>query len=218
MRKLSLGLTAIACAAAFSAWSYARLPAEIATHFDFEGHPNGFSSRLFAALFVPALGVVVAFTFTVLPRIDPRAANYAKFGAAYWTIANAVLVVLASLHVASLGKALGWPVDIRRIATIGVGGVFVLFGLVMKRIQPNWFMGIRTPWTLSSDTVWRKTHQFGGMAFVIAGVCIAALSLVTSGGMLQLVIVAAMVAALSPVVYSYFAWRREQGASASQRR
>jgi uncharacterized membrane protein len=212
MRKLIPGLLGLGVAAGFSVWAYPQLPAQVATHFDLQGEPNGWSSRLVASLLVPVLGLALAAVFTVLPRIDPRRANYALFGPTYWTIANAVLVLLAAIHIFSLGKALGWSVNMTRVAALGVGGLFVLLGNLMTRIRPNWFMGIRTPWTLSSDTVWRKTHRFGGVAFVIAGVCIATTALVASSWVLYGAIIVAAAAALSSVLYSYIAWKREQDA------
>ncbi|HEV8122943.1 MAG TPA: SdpI family protein [Gemmatimonadales bacterium] len=210
MRKLIPGLLAIAAATGFSVWAYPHLPAQVATHFDLQGDPNGWSSRLLAVALAPAIGVFMALMFTFLPRIDPKRANYEKFGATWWTVANAALILLALVHVAMLGKALGWAVDISRIVGVGVGGMFILIGNLMTRIRPNWFMGIRTPWTLSSDTVWRKTHRFGGVAFVIAGVCIAVTGLLGSGWALYAAIGTAVVAGLGSVVYSYVVWKGEQ--------
>jgi uncharacterized membrane protein len=211
MRKLIPGLVALAVAAIFSIWAYPELPAQVATHFDLHGDPNGWSSRLFASVFVPALGIVLAVVFTVLPRIDPRQANYALFRPTYWTIVNAVLVLLAAVHIFSLGKALGWTINMTRVAGVGVGGLFVLLGNRMSHIRPNWFLGIRTPWTLSSDTVWRKTHRFGGVAFVIAGLCLTATAVVASRWVMYGAVVVAAAAGLSSVVYSYVAWKQEQG-------
>lgn len=204
------GLLALAAAAGFSLWAYPQLPARVATHFDLQGDPNGWSSRLMAAALVPVIGLVMAVVFTVLPKIDPKRANYEKFGATWWTVANAGLILLALIHVAMLGKALGWAVDISRIVGLSVGGLFILIGNLMTRIRPNWFMGIRTPWTLSSDTVWRKTHRFGGIAFVIAGVCLAATGVLESRWALYAAIGMAVVAGLGSVVYSYVLWRGEQ--------
>jgi len=210
VRKLIPGLLVVALAAGFSVWAYPELPAQVATHFDFHGNANGWSSRTVAVVLAPALAIVLALVFTVLPRIDPRGANYAKFGPTYWTIANAALVLVAGIHVFALGKALGWPIDMSRVASLGVGGLLVLLGNLMTRIRPNWFMGIRTPWTLSSDTVWRKTHRFGGVAFVIAGLCIAATALLSAGWALKVAMGVAAAAALSCVVYSYVVWKAEQ--------
>jgi uncharacterized membrane protein len=210
VRKLIPGLLLVALAVGFSIWAYPHLPAEVATHFDIEGRPNGWSSRAFAAAFAPALGIILALVFTALPRIDPRAANYEKFGPAYWTITNAVLALVATLQVLMLGKSLGWTIDMSRVASLGIGGLLVLLGNLMTRIRPNWFMGIRTPWTLSSDTVWRKTHRFGGVAFVVAGLCVATTALLKSTWALYGALGVAAAAALSSVIYSYVAWRGEQ--------
>ena len=210
MRKLMPGLLVLAAAAAFSAWAYPHLPPLVATHFNVHGQPNGWSSRFVAAALVPALVLVMAAVFAVLPKIDPRKANYAKFGPAYWTIANAVLVVVTAIHVVVLMKALGWEIDMTRVAMAGVGALLVLIGNLMTRIRPNWFVGIRTPWTLSSETVWRRTHRFGGVAFVIAGVCLVAAGFVEARWALYGAIGVAGAAALGSVVYSYLLWRGEQ--------
>jgi uncharacterized membrane protein len=214
MRKLIPGLVVLAAAAGFSIWAYPQLPAEVATHFDLDGDPNGWSSRLVATILVPLLGLVMAGAFVVLPRIDPRRANYTLFSPTYWTIVNALLVLVAGVHVLMLGKALGWVVDMSRVAGLGVGGLFILLGNLMTRIRPNWFMGIRTPWTLSSDTVWRKTHRFGGVAFAIAGVCMVATAFVAAPWLRISAIVAVGAAALGSVVYSYVIWKREQNGAA----
>ena len=217
MKKLLPGLLAITAATGFSLWAYPHLPAQVATHFNLQGEPNGWSSRLMAVALVPVIGIFMAFMFTFLPRIDPKKANYAKFGTTWWTVANAALILLALVHVAVLGKAMGWAVDISRIVGLGVGGMFILIGNLMTRIRPNWFMGIRTPWTLSSDTVWRKTHRFGGVAFVIAGVCIAATGLLGSRWALYAAIGSAVAAGLGSVVYSYVVWKGEQRGSGEAR-
>jgi len=210
MRKLVPGLLVVAAAVGFSIWAYPHLPPLVATHFDLQGQPNGWSSRTTAVVLIPALLLGLAVVFTVLPRIDPRRANYAKFGTAYWTIANAVLVVLAAIHVVMLMQALGWNVDITRVVMVGVGALIVLIGNLMTQLRPNWFVGIRTPWTLSSETVWRKTHRFGGYAFTVAGLCLLAGGLVAARWSFVVGLAALGAAALASVVYSYVLWRGEQ--------
>ena len=210
MRKLMPGLLVLAAAAAFTVWAYPQLPPLVATHFDLHGRPNGWSSRFAAAVLIPAIVVGLAVVFAVLPKIDPRKANYAKFGPAYWTIANAVLVVVAAIHVVTLMRALGWDMNLTRVAFAGVGALMVLVGNLMTRLRPNWFVGIRTPWTLSSETVWRKTHRFGGYAFIVAGLCLMASGFVATRWGLMVGLGAMGAAALASVVYSYLLWRGEQ--------
>jgi uncharacterized membrane protein len=214
VRKIFPGFIAQLLAVAFGIWAYPHLPAEVATHFDVSGDPNGWSSRVVAAIVLPALGVGLMLLFAVLPRLDPRQANYAKFGSTWWTVANAVGILLAALHILMLGKAMGWAVDMTRIVGFGLGGLLVLIGNLMTRLRPNWFMGIRTPWTLSSDQVWRRTHRFGGIAFVIAGLGVLAASAARSSLALYFAIGLTGAAALGSVVYSYLLWRQEQATPA----
>lgn len=213
MRKLAPGLIAVLLAVGFGIWAYPQLPAEVATHFDINGVPNGWSSRAVAALVIPALVVVLLLVFAVLPSIDPRRANYAKFGRTYWIVANSVAILLAGIHIVVLGKALGWSIDMTRVVGFGMGGLLVLLGNLMTRLRPNWFMGIRTPWTLSSDTVWRKTHRFGGVAFVLAGLGVLVATAVRSNLAFYCALGFTGAAALGSVVYSYVIWRGEQGAT-----
>ena len=157
MRKQIPGLLVLAAATAFSLWAYPRLPAEVATHFDINGVADDWSSRLFAAAMVPVVLGLMLVVITVLPKIDPRRANYSLFNPTYWTIMTTVMVLLLGIHVLMLGSALGWKVNMSRWGFIGIGAMLIVLGNLMTRVRPNWFMGIRTPWTLSSDTVWRKT-------------------------------------------------------------
>ncbi len=210
MRKLIPALLVLTAATAFSLWAYPHLPAEVATHFDIQGEPNGWSSRLVAVLLMPAIALLLIGSFLLLPKVDPRRANYSLFNATYWTVANSALLLLLGVHVLVLGKALGWNINMSRVVSIGIGGLFLVIGNLMSRVRPNWFMGIRTPWTLSSDTVWRKTHRFGGVAFVLAGLCFLVAAVLNSAWTFYVAFGAAMVAALGSVVYSFIAWKREQ--------
>src|SRR2546426_2984594 len=169
MRKRWLGFVVAAVALAIGVWAWPRLPDRVATHWDIHGVPDGYSSRLFAVLITPVILVVINGVFRILPRLDPRRANYEKFQDTYWLIANAVALFLLGVHVLVMINGLGRPVAMSRLMPVAVGLLFVVLGNSLSRVQPTWFVGIRTPWTLSSDTVWRKTHRTGGFPFVIAG-------------------------------------------------
>jgi uncharacterized membrane protein len=214
MRRIGFGLLAWVAATAFSAWAYSRLPARVVTHWGLNGQPNGWSSRAFAVALMPAMMLALLLVFQALPRIDPLRRNYELHGGTYWTVVNAVFAVLAGVHLLTLGVNLGWPIRIETWVPLAVGLLFVVIGNLMSRMRPNWFMGIRTPWTLSSENVWRKTHRLGGYLFVAAGFVVAALGLVRAPWALAVLIGVALLAALIPVVYSYVLWRREQTQSA----
>lgn len=217
MRKIIPGLVALAAALAFGIWAMPGLPQQVASHWGLSGEPDGWSSKETLVFLLPLVGAAVALVLAFVPRIDPRRESYELHGATYWTIANATLVVLAAVHVAIVGFNLGWPVRITQVACIAAGGLFILIGNLMTRMRPNWFMGIRTPWTLSSDTVWRKTHRVGGYAFVLAGALVVAMGFVRPAWFLGVLMAAAMTAAIVPVVYSYIAWRGEQERARGER-
>jgi len=107
--------------------------------------------------------------FTCCPKWI-RAENYAKFLSSYWLIANAVIVFLLVAHALIIASGLGYSVRIDA-SCAGHRPAVRLPRNYLTRVEPNWFVGIRTPWTLSSDTVWRKTHRTGGLLMVIAGSC-----------------------------------------------
>src|SRR5881396_477468 len=210
MRNRWLGFVIAAVALAVSVWAWPRLPARVPTHWEVHGVPDGYSSRLAAALIVPAIVVAMNGLFRILPRLDPRRVNYEKFQDTYWLIANAVALFLLGTHVLVMVNGLGHPVAMSRLMPVGVGLLFIVLGNSLARVQPTWFVGIRTPWTLSSDTVWRKTHRTGGFTFVIAGGVMITAAFVSGALVWVLLAAAAVLAVAVPVVQSYVLWRREQ--------
>ena len=214
MRSRWFGLVVTALAAAVSVWAYPRLPETVATHWNLQGTPDGYSSRLWAVAMMPLLTLGLTGLFNVLPKIDPRRENYAKFLDSYWLIANAVLVFTGVADVLILANGLGYTVQVDRLLPLGVGLLFAFLGNYLTRVEPNWFVGIRTPWTLSSDAVWRKTHRTAGWLFVVGGLVIAAGAFAPRGVFLPLFVATIVVVAGIPVVQSYILWKREQNGRA----
>src|SRR3989441_13217624 len=167
MRSRWFGLVIAALAVAVSIWAYPQLPPTVATHWGLNGTPDGYSNRLWALSIIPLMLVIMTAIFNVLPKIDPRHENYAKFLSSYWLIANAVIVFLLVAHGLIIAAGLGLPLKIDRLMPLGIGLLFVFLGNFLTRGEPNWFVGIRTPRTLSSDTVWRRAHRTGGWVVVI---------------------------------------------------
>ncbi len=134
----------------------------------------------------------------------------------YFLTVNVIVAFMGVVHLLVLGSALGWPVDMRRVLPVLIGALFVFIGRLLPRIQPNWFMGIRTPWTLSSEQVWRKTHLVGATCFTAAGAGIVLIGLFAPGELAtKLMLAAIVVGAFWPVVYSYLEWRRERDEGSS---
>jgi len=210
MRNRWIGFIVAAITLVVCIWAYPQLPARVATHWDFRGEPNGYSGRFFATFLFPVIIAVVAAVAQVLPKIDPKGKNYLKFNDTYWLLINGVLIFMGVMHLAVIGNAIGAPVSVRRVLPIALGFLFIVIGNYLSRVQPNWFLGIRTPWTLSSDTVWRKTHRLGGWVFVIAGVLFIASAFVP--GVASAIPIGVVIAllAVTPVLYSLYLWLRER--------
>jgi uncharacterized membrane protein len=151
----------------------------------------------------------------ILPRIDPRGSNYAKFGGAFEAIIISLMLFMLGMHFVVLRAALGYPVQIDRVVPIGVGLLLIVIGNLLPRARPNWFVGIRTPWTLSSDRVWEKTHRFGGRVFVAGGILITITALVWVPWAHVVLFAAMVLIASSVLIYSYIEWKREQPVSAA---
>jgi uncharacterized membrane protein len=214
MRKW-ISLLIVVAAFTVSAIVYPRLPATIPTHWDLSGQPNGWSSRLWGAWLIPVFLLGMWALVQVIPKIDPRGSNYAKFGGAFEAIIDTIMLFVLALHIVALRSALGHPVQMQRVLPIGVGVLLIVIGNLLPRARPNWFVGIRTPWTLSSDRVWEKTHRFGGRVFVAGGLLIAIASVLwVSEAHIVLVVVMTLVAS-SVVVYSYLERKREHPASSA---
>lgn len=199
----------VGLALGFSAAVYSKLPAEIPSHWDAEGQVNGTLSRAWGVWLMPAVLLAMAIVLPRLPDIDPRRENYDKFRPSYDLVMDAIMTLLAVMHVAMLGIAIGWPIRMERLAPVLVGMMFVVIGNVMPRARSNWLFGIRTPWTLTNDRVWARTHRLGGLLFVVAGILLAVAGVLIPTAFVPIITIGIVIAAVVPVIYSYFAWRQE---------
>jgi uncharacterized membrane protein len=209
MSRRWIGPVLIGLMIAFALAVYGRLPEQIPTHFSLSGEPDGWTPRIPGAFLMPLLAAGVYLLLIVLRRIDPRGANYSRFEETWWVFLNVIALLMTALHVLSLGFAIGWPIDMARAVTVTVGFLFVGLGNYMPRLRSNWWMGIRTPWTLESEEVWRETHRVGGWAFVAAGLLVVLAGLLLEPGPRAWASGFAFgTAIVIPLVYSYVAYRR----------
>lgn len=186
-----------------------RLPDRMATHWGLDGRPDSWGGRITGALLLPMIGLALWGLTELLPKLDPRQENFARMRSTYEITISASLTLLVVMHAAVLATALGYSVPIGRVAPAGVGMLLVIVGNLLPRARPNWWFGIRTPWTLSDDRVWTVTHRIGGFLFVGAGVVlIAAAVALPTAWIAHVLIVVTFAAGLGSMVYSYVAWRR----------
>jgi uncharacterized membrane protein len=213
MRNRWFGPLCIAAMLAFGAVVYNQLPARVPSHWNIFGQVDQTTDPRSAVLVLPAIAVGVWLLITLLPRIDPLRASYSKFEGTFRLFINMIVLFLAVLYAAMLGSALGWEQATSHVAAIGGGILFAVLGNELGRVQPNWFVGIRTPWTLADPEVWRQTHRVGGRALFVTGLLIVVLALLLPISVATVVMVVGLMgwAALT-VVYSYLLWRQREGA------
>lgn len=179
------------------------------THWNVRGEPDGYSARAFGAFLMPGIMLILWLVLLAVPHIDPRHTNIEKFRDSYETLIVAIVSVMAGLHVVLIGAALGWPIPIARIVPFGVGVLLVVLGNLLPRFRSNFFMGIRTPWTLSSETVWARTHRVGRYMIVGAGIMLIISAFVHSTTFSTIAFASVVAAALATLIYSYVIWRAE---------
>jgi uncharacterized membrane protein len=210
MRTKALGgmIVGVMLAATLAAWSW--LPDRIPSHWNIAGDVDGWIGRFPGAFLMPGLALATWLLVPLLRRLDPRRENYERFEGTFWLVVNGMVVFFAALHGLMLLAALGVAVDVTRWLLALLGVLLIVLGNVMPRIRSNWWMGVRTPWTLESERVWRDTHRLAGRTFMAAGVlALLAVPLPSEVGF-WVMMAAVMLAALVPVAYSFILWRRER--------
>ncbi len=191
----------------WSAVLWPTAPERMPVHFDVAGNVDRYGSKAEGLLLIPATALGLYLLLRFLPAIDPARANYPAFAGAYAVIRIALVVVMALIDAALLLPVMGVPLNVGVVVRLTLGGLFVVFGSVMGKVRPNWFVGIRTPWTLASKRSWVQTHRLGGWVFVVSGLVLMASS--TFASPVAAVVAFAVMGAgmLWTLVYSYLAFR-----------
>ncbi|HET6586304.1 MAG TPA: SdpI family protein [Oleiagrimonas sp.] len=208
-RSLMVSAIFILIAVGMAVWLYPELPARVPSHWNVHGQVDRYMPRFWAAV-MPALMILGgAILMVVLPLISPRRFAITPFGRIYVLVMLVVQAFMLVVGVTVLLAGAGYAVPVPLIAMLAVGVLLMVLGNYMGKLRKNFFMGIRTPWTLASDAVWERTHRLGGWTFMLGGVVLIVGAL--AGGMLWPVIVAVVIAAVIPMVYSFVIYRRLEG-------
>jgi len=210
-RLIWFSVAIVAAMLAFAAYAWVTLPAgaEVPIHWGPDGTVDGWASKTLGLLLLPLTAAGLALLLAGIPRFEPRRANLERSGKAYGAIWIAVILLLACVQVVIVATALGATVDMSRLTLFGIGALYLVIGNYLPKVRPNYLMGIRTPWTLTSDLAWDKTHRVGGRLFVIEGLVFIAMGIVgVSPEALAVVLIAGIVLLLVvSAVYSYRVWK-----------
>lgn len=189
-----------------------RLPDPMASHWNVNDQVDGYISRFWGVFMVPLITLGMFLLFLVIPAIDPLKANIAQFRAAF----NLFIVLMVAFMLYVHGLSLAWNLGYTGFRMSGallpaIGLLFIFIGFMLRQARRNFFIGIRTPWTLSSDAVWNETHRIGAILFMVSG-ALAFIGGLFGGTTAFWMMFAPIIAStLFLLVYSYVLYRRETG-------
>jgi len=185
---------------------YPALPDAIPTHWDANGNVNAYSDKSFV-FFLPVLSLVLVLLFVVIPAIDPLRKNIEQFRMYYDMFILLFVLFMFYIYLLTLAWTMGFTFNgsafnMMQALSPAIAVLFYYAGVLMGHAKQNWFIGIRTPWTMSNETVWDKTHKMGGKLFRACGV-IALLGIFFPNVAILFILVPIIAVAVYTVVYSY---------------
>ncbi|MDO8670512.1 MAG: SdpI family protein, partial [Dehalococcoidia bacterium] len=188
---------------------YPQMPESMATHWNASGEVNGHMERLWGLFLVPVIMAGLVLLFIAIPRIDPLKANIEQFRNYYDGFIVVLSLFMLCVYFQTVLWNLGVEVSPNIVLPIGLGLLYYYMGILMEHARRNYFIGIRTPWTLSSDRVWDKTHKLGSKLFKVAG-AVALVGAAFPRHAIWFILIPVVLVAAYTVVYSYVEYQKEQ--------
>jgi len=196
---------------------YPSAPETIPVHWNASGQADGFGPKLLGLFAIPVFVLFLYAMFAAIPFLDPYKKNFQQFKNEYFCLKLGIILFFACLYAGMLYYSLVGQFNFNYLMIPLLAGLFYLLGVLMPRFKRNFFVGIRTPWTLASETVWDKTHKVGGRLFKAAAFLSLA-GLLFGDSAVWVAIASILVASLVTVVYSFLKFRKEERRSQSPRR
>src|SRR5262245_24381430 len=185
---------------------YPQMPDLVPIHWNIHGVADNWVAKPWGPFVMPLIAAGVLAMLIVARVISPKGYTIDGFARSYTIVTTALCAFLFLITAAVALSGAGVPLDMRRVIPFALGVLFVVLGHYMSQFTRNFFAGIRTPWTLASEEVWRRTHRFGGKLFVALGVAVIAASLLSVG--IPVLLVGVIATALVTVVYTYVVYQR----------
>ncbi len=194
-----------------AAWD--QLPERLPTHWGLNGHPNGYTEKGIGFFLIPLLNVGLAALLIWIGKIDPKANKMNLPSAAMKPIRLVITAFLSAMVSVTLLPSMGMNVDVKTVVELGLPIMFLLIGNYLPAVKPNYFVGIRTPWTLESPENWRLTHAMAGKLWVIASAIFFVLQFFLSETLQPIFFgVYLGVIIIPPLVYSYMLFQKSKRA------
>lgn len=185
------------------------MPEKIASHWNAQGKVDGYMSKFWGLFLMPIISIALFLLFILIPKIDPLKKNIEKFRKYFDMFIVLVFIFLFYIYLLTIFWNIGIKFNMTLALVPALGILYFAVGIVTENAKRNWFIGIRTPRTLSNDVVWNKTHKIGGKLFKIAGV-IAFSGLFFPNYAIFLIIVPVIFVAFYTIIYSYFEYKKHQ--------
>jgi uncharacterized membrane protein len=189
----------------FLAIKWNELPEQLPMHWNLEGEIDGYGPKYLT----PLLSIGIYLLLLVLPMIDPRGKNFDKSPGSYYKIRFALTLFFSAFTVVTILIALGMEIRMERFVSIAVSLLFIVMGNYMSTVRPNYFFGIRTPWTLDNEEVWKRTHLLGGRLWFWGGLaCLIAAFTLGNEALAFILTGAIIIMSLVPIIYSFVLFRK----------
>jgi len=182
----------------------------MASHWNANDQVDGYMTKFWGVFLMPLVTLGMFLLFLVVPAIDPLKANIAKFRETFNLFIAFITAFMVYIYALSLRWNLGYTeVGIGKAMLPAMGLLFIIVGVMLRKAQRNFFIGIRTPWTLSSDFVWNKTHQLGAILFMISGVITVIGGFIGGNTALWMLLGPLFASTIFLVIYSYILYQKE---------
>jgi len=210
MRRVWIAIAFVVVAGfGLSFFYYPYLPEKIPSHWNAVGMVDAYLPKGIALFLMPFFALFLALLFYALPRIDPLQKNYHYFMPYLEGFFLILVAFFLYIHVLIIIAGFGVRLEMSYLLLPAVSALFFYSALLLRKAKRNWFVGIRTPWTLSSESVWNKTHRLGSYCFAVLGVIFLVLLFAPAEAVFPFMIFSVLFLAFLPVAYSYFLWRQE---------
>lgn len=207
-RYFSTGLALLALALGLTAFFWGELPERVPVHWNAAGEIDRYGSRWELVLFGPGMMLGSLILFALLPWLSPRRFKVEDSGATYLRFMLIVVAMFAYFHVVLLWAGLGKQFDMLAAVFGGLGLFLALLGNLLGKVRRNFYIGIRTPWTLADEANWYATHRLAGKTMVAGGVLVLVFALLGLPWWLN--VIAMLAASLIPVGYSLWYCKRQE--------